>query len=235
MSAGVYDDDLLNKGAVASRYDIDDGESLDVLPISEVGLNKLAQQREEVTNQVAGAVQKIEHLRSRQTTLEREKRELEELAGMQEEYESGKKEMIDKLSRWDILLKREHVQATRMVELLGETSARFRESLGELGKIDETQWGDDNFPLELNRAMVKVDIARSIYTKAMAKIEAASWHKQATGHDQFEVVKEAKREVGGDRGFFYWLMVGVAVTLPLVLTLTALFVAWRYFPDGFGV
>lgn len=237
MATNFYDDDLLGTSTPSSRFSVAaDEDSVNVVPISEMGLNRLAQQREEMTNQVAGAVQKIEHLRNRQSSLEREKRELEELSSQQAEYESGKKEMIGNLSRWILLLKKEHVQAVRMVELLGETFERFKESLGDLEKIDESQWADDDFQLQLNRALVKVDIARSTYTKAMARIEAASWHKQVTGQDQFDVGKEAMREVrGGDRGFFYWLMVGIAVTLPLVLTLIAIFVVWRYFPDGFGV
>ena len=143
--------------------------------------------------------------------------------------------MLDNLSRWTLMLRKEHAQAVRMVALLEETSTRFKESLSDLEKIDESKWADEDFQLELSRALVKVDIARETYSKAMAKIEAASWHKQAVGSGQFDVVREAKSEAKGEKGFGYWFMVGIAVTLPLILTLIGLFLAGRYFAGGFGI
>lgn len=235
MATDFFDEDLLRTGAGTGGYDdLDVSDGVAMLPISDVGLNRLSRQKQEVTTQVAGAVQKIEHLRSRQQLLEREKQELEELAKKQDEYESGKRDMIEKLGRWLIMLDKEKVQAVRMVELLGETFERFRESLAELEKIDENKWKEENFQLELNKALVRVDIARSTYTKAMAKIEAANWQKRG-GKDQFEVMKEASLEIDNDKGFFYWLKVGLAVTLPLVVVLICLFAGWFYLSGRMGV
>ncbi|OVE75348.1 hypothetical protein BVX97_04925 [bacterium E08(2017)] len=216
-------------------FDISDEDSVQILPISEAGLNRLAKQKEEVHTQVAGAAEKIEQLRSKQNSLEQEKRELEELASKQAEYESGKKEMIENLSRWILLLKKEHAQAIRMVELVTETAERFKESLNDLEKIEESKWVDGDFQLELNRALVKVDIARSTFNKAVARIEAASWHKKSESGAPFDIEKEARREVARDKGFFYWLMVGIAVTLPLIITIVTLFIFWRYDPSSIGV
>lgn len=236
MSTDFFDDDLLMSGRGGSGYeDFDEDGNIKVLPVSEMGLNKLARQKKEVSSQMAGAVQKIEHLRSRQENLEKEKRELEELALRQDEYESGKKDIIEKLERWLIMLEREQNQATRMVALLGETSARFSESMAELKGIDENSWPEDGFQIELNKALVKVDIARNTYNKAIAKIEATSWHKHAGGSDAFEVVKEAGRELKSEHDFFYWLKVGFAVTLPLIILLIACFAAWLHFSGKFGV
>lgn len=235
MSADFFEEDLLNNNTAPDYSLPEEEDDVEVVQISEVGLNRLARQREEVSNKVAGAVQKIEHLRSRQDTLERERQELEELARKQEEYEAGKTEMRDKLSRWIVRLEKERVQAARMVELLNEAFEKFKEVLHDIEMIDESSWSHEDFQLELNRALVKVDIARSTFTKAMAKIEAASWHKQIANKDQFEVGKEAGRETGAKKGFGYWLMVGFAVTLPLIIVLLAIFGAWLHFAGVFGV
>jgi hypothetical protein len=218
MSAKILNDDTYE----------DDGVSLDesdvpVRAISEVGLNRMAKQREDVSTQMAGAVQKIESLQSRQHDLEREKRELQELTRKQEEYETGKREIVDKIGRCLILVDKEETQAGRMVELLGETRQRFKETLAELKNIDESRWQDEKFDVELDRALVKVDIAKTTYKKAMAKIDASSWHKEG---EQSEVQKQAEREVTGEKGFCYWLKVGVAISLPVIVVMVCIFVAW---------
>lgn len=217
MGTDFFDDDLLKTPSYSGLSDSTDGVS--VQSISSVNLSRMAKQKAEVAGQISSASNKIETLKSRQDDLAREKRELEELAKKQEEYERGKKEITEKLERCLLLIEKEGEQAQRMVELLSETKSRFEDSLNDLDQIDEELWDDEDFSMELTKALVKVDIAKTTYTKAMAKIDAADWRKKTSGKEKSEIMETVGREISGTtgQGFGYWIGVGLAVTFPLIV------------------
>lgn len=211
MSTDFIDDDLLKM-----RDAGDDDEGVNTRADG-TDVGKMARQREDIGNQVAGAADEIERLRMRQAELEKAKKNLEDLSRKHEEYEQGKKEMLDKLTRGLTMVEREEIQATRMVELLSETRSRFRELLDDLSEIDETKWTEDGFKTELSRALVKVDMARADYKKALARIDAVSWYKPGDGEKRSDVLQEMARDVSGRKDFAYWLKVGLAVSLPMIV------------------
>jgi hypothetical protein len=171
-------------------------------------------------------------LRRKQELLEKEKDNLESLARKQEEYERGKKEIMEALAESIVSVEKDEVQATRMAELLGETRSRFQDALVELSGIDENKWAEAGFVVELNRALALVRNTQAVYRKAIARIEAAGWHKlaahAAAGH-------QALLQADGHRtGFGYWFKVGLAVTLPAIVAGVVLFVAWLFL-TGMGM
>lgn len=207
---------------------VEERDGVIIRPITDVSIGRMVKQKQELSDQVAGAVTEIQRLRKRQEQLEREKLGLEELSKKQEEYELGKRDTIDKLGRGIVLMEKEQAQAVRMVELLGETRERFKDSLAELQKIDEDLWPDDEYQTELNRALVRVDIAREMYRKALARIDSASWHK---GGDRrhTDIAAETRRELNTGKGFGYWFAAGLAASLPLIVVILILFALWLYF------
>ena len=225
MPTNFIDDDLL-KTDDSIDEDIEKQNGVPVQPITHAGLSRMVRQKKELSDQVAGAVNEIERLRMKQENLEKEKIDLKELTRRQEKYERGKQGIIGELNQGIIIVEREESQATRMTELLSETGARFKKELAELKKIKEETWSNKNFETELNKALVKVDIARTTYKKAMAKIDASSWHKSSPGETQSHVLEQLSHVSGEKRGFGFWLKVGLAVSLPIMLFLLMLFVAW---------
>ncbi|MFC1497452.1 hypothetical protein ACFLS1_03125 [Verrucomicrobiota bacterium] len=218
MSADSYDNDLL--GASRGHGEgIEETNGVPVRSISEDSLNKMAKQREALSNQVVGATEEIERLRMKQNELEKEKTALESFAKKQEEYEKGKLEMREKLERSMVLVEKEQIQAVRMNELLSETRALFNDTLSELENINEDKWTDDNFEAELNRGLALIDSARMDYRKALAKIDASSWHKSSVKKEVNRMVDEADEALSAEKSFGYWLKVGFAVTMPLILAL----------------
>ena len=209
--------------------EVEERDGVPVRPLNEVSIGKMVKQKEELSNQVTGAASEIDRLHKRQMALEKEKQELEELTRRQEEYETGKKDITEKLTRGIVLVEKEHGQASRMVELLAETRERFNESLNELESIDEEEWSDEDFQTELNRALVRVGIAKDMYKKALARIDSASWHKSAPDKKKSDVFAEADRELKIDMGFKFWLVAGLAASLPLMLVGVLLFGMWLYF------
>ena len=227
MAKDFFDDDLV--GNEDSGGGVEERDGVLIRPITDASIGRMVKQKQELSNQVAGAVTEIERLRKRQEQLEREKQDLVELSKKQEEYELGKRDVIDKLGRGIVLVEKEQAQAVRMVELLGETRERFKDSLKELKRIDENLWSDEEYQTELNRALVRVDIAREMYRKALARIDSASWHKSGAEKKQPDVFTEAKRELETRQGFGYWFTAGLAASLPLIVIILILFALWLYF------
>lgn len=229
MAKDFIDGDLLSLSRSRERGESDGFQVRSA--ISRDGLEKMAQQRSDLNHQVVDAVHEIEELKQRQNALEREKRELEELGRKQDEYTAAKSEMIEKLSGSIMILEKEEMQAARMLELFGVLRGRFKETLLELRAINEGGWSEDAYQMELNKAIVIVEDARNIFQKGIAKMEAAGWSK---GVSPAGVVNPSEVALKlQSRGFMYWFKAGLAVSLPLIVFGTILFVLWLYFSGMF--
>jgi hypothetical protein len=224
MGTDFFDDDLLRTDNPAADP-VERTEGVPTRPISDASLTRMMKQKEEVMQQVAGATQEIEQLRLRQESLEKEKADLQELTHRQEEYEKGKQEMVEKLIQSIVMLEKEETQATRMVELLSVMRSRFKDTLAEIKGIDEEKWPDDTFAMELNKAIVVVEDARSTYRKALAKIDAARWQKSGPDGSSPDF-PDGGAGAGAAKGFACWFKMGVGLTLPLMILAVVLFVVY---------
>lgn len=196
--------------------------------------DRLARQRESVNRQVSGASSEIEFLRGRQEALEKERAALQDLKQKQEQYEDGKREMLESLSKTIVVVEKEEAQATRMAALLAETRERFGEMLGQLRQVDEESWVDETFETELNGALSMVNLIRDEYRKAMARIDASSWHKTKAGKSEMTVLAASQAETG-QRSFLDWMLVGLAVSLPATGVLIVLFLIQLYLSGHLGL
>ncbi|MFO7871871.1 MAG: hypothetical protein R6V03_10635 [Kiritimatiellia bacterium] len=224
MSESLFDENRTGARR-GGRNQGGDSQDVEGQPISEAGLNRMAKQKETAAGQMSEAARQLEELRSKQSELESQRTELEQLTKQQEDYEKDKRDIVEKLERSLILVKREEVQAVRMAELLAEVRSRFKDTLNELKAIDEDSWDDEEFYAELNRAMTLVEEARSEHRKALARIDAAGWHKQLPPSAQ-SVAEERDVMPAGRASFGHYLKIGLAVTLPLAVIMAILFVAW---------
>lgn len=226
MSNGrdFFDDDLTDD---VRDVPPEDEEDISVSgSITEASLTRMARQRKEINQQVAGAVREIEQLRRRQQDLEREKESLEDLTQRQESYASAKREIIENLSRSTIMLQKEEARAVRAAELMSVIRTRFKECLTELQAIDEENWTDEAYREELNRAASLVDEAQKVYDKALAKLDAENWPGTGNAPATAAVAEKLPRSAAERHGFGYWLKAGLAASLPLIVVLIALFVLW---------
>ncbi len=199
---------------------------------SEVARGRLDRHRSDLSHQVGGAAGEIERLRLKQAELEREKQELQQLARKQDEYERGKREMLEKLARSVVLLDKEREQAVRVAALLAETRERFSEQLTSLERIREEEWADGSFAEELESGLAEVEAAKTMYKKALARIEASSWHKSAGSGTVALDPAAGAGAAPWPRSFGFWLKIGLAFSLPLAAVLIALFL-FSLFRHGF--
>ena len=218
MDPDFFDDDL-------SAVDIASQEE-EGTKEREIAQGLMDRQKRELSGQAATAASEIERLHMKQIELEKERSTLEDLSRRQAEYEDGKREMIETLDRSIVLLEKEEVQAARMAELLSVTRSRFSDALAELKDIDEESWADGKFQLELNRAMVLVEDARTVYKKGMARVDASSWHKGAAGKGLPVACEPIPGVSSQSRGFGFWLKLGLAFSLPIALSIIVCFAVW---------
>lgn len=211
---------------LSSVGDTSPGDEIPVRSLSDLSLTRMAKHKQEIEENVLQASQELERLRKRQEELEREKRELEEVRRKQEEYQRGKRDLIEKLGQSLVTMEKDEVQAQRMAELLSATRKRFKEMLSELQGISEEAWAEEQFGEELSKALTLVENLRMEFNKAISRVEAVGGGHAHVGA-LTPVTSEAVRlTVEDEKPFGYWLKVGVAISLPVVVTLVALAVIW---------
>ena len=217
--------DFVDEDLVQRRDPVKDTARQPPAVVGEAG--RMARKKEDVTGQVAVAMDELERLRSRQEALEREKNLLEGLRANQEKYELGKREMIERLEQSIVTLDREEMQLNQRMALLGDTGKRFRDMLAEIRGINEDAWPTDTvtFREELAKTLVMIEDMRKEYGKSLARIEALR-DTQATTAAR-EPARGIFEEMSGggsdlDRGFGFWVKIGFGLSLPLVATLLIL-------------
>ena len=163
---------------------------------------------EQIDDQVAQAQERLVVLRRQAEQLEREKQKLEELGRKQEQFDSGRAEMVEKFTSSLVHIQRETDQTLKRLEVLKIVQADFTTYLHELEAISPKEWTSAELNKELSQALGAVENARSVYVKAQAQV--ASDEEAGPGGSPYE-----SEALGGGHSFTYWLMAGFAFTLPL--------------------
>ena len=226
-----YDDDLakhssaLRKTRGEGRATESDTVEAPAQGVSDFNLTRMAQQRDQVEDNMAHAAQELERLRQRQENLEKEKGALEELRRRQSEYERGKREMMEHLNHSIISLEKDEINAEKLLELVSDSRKRCRTWLADIDSINEEEWPEDHFREELGKALARIEDIRVEYNKALAKIEASGSEESRAGVSHSPVMfADGASEEAGEKGFGYWLKVGFAVSLPVIMTLVILWI-----------
>ena len=128
--------------------------------------------REEVNRKVVEAQQKLAELKRAQEDLERERASLEELRRRQLEFQNGRQEMIQQLTRGLGLLEEAEFNSRRETEQMVKTITDFREALGKIQSIHDEIWSKGNFQMELTRALTTIENARMEWNSARLKLPA---------------------------------------------------------------
>jgi hypothetical protein len=125
--------------------------------------------REEVDYKVAEAQQKLAELRRVQEELERERAGLEETRRRQAEFQTGRQEMIQHLTRGLGLLEEAEFDSRRNAEQMAKSIADLRDALAKVQAVNEETWTKDNFSVELTRGLTTLENARMEWNAARLK------------------------------------------------------------------
>lgn len=173
---------------------------------------------DQIDDQMAEAQERLQALKRQADQLEKERQKLEELSRRQDIFEVGRREMVDKFTGSLVQIQRETDQTLKRLEVLKNVQETFKGSLGELEAIDPKQWTHEDLHKELSRAIGTVEDARSVYVKAQAQVAADEEPAGASPYDG--------DTVAAGQSFGYWLMAGLAFTLPLCALILLGLVLW---------
>jgi hypothetical protein len=164
-------------------------------------------------SQVQKAQEQLLALKRQQEQIEKQKRELEELSRRQEELDRGRAEMTDKLARSLVVLERDAYETQAKLEQVRATRESFAQHLEILEAIDPKSWNPADLHRELSRALSTVDDARAEFSQQRSRLQAL-----ANGDTEEVSLPEAAPQVHltGARSFGQWMLIGFAVTLPLI-------------------
>lgn len=231
-----FDDDLVKHRGAPTRIKMGPGgEGAVTEPgssepparqVSDFNLTRMARHKDQVEESMAQAAQELERLKQRQENLEKEKHVLEDLRRRQSEYERGKREIMEHLNSSLITLEKEELNAEKLLEMVTSTRQRCRTWLAEIDSIDEDQWPEDQFREELSKSLARIEDTRMEYNKALAKIEALSKEEKKSLAHHPMVLEESRVDLSEDKGFGYWLKVGFAITLPLIVTVMVVWILY---------
>src|SRR5258707_622166 len=130
--------------------------------------------REEVDSRVADAQQKLAELKRAQEGLERERAALEETRRRQMEFQTGRQEMLQSLTRGVGLLEEAEFNSRRDAEQMAKVLVDMRDALCKVEGFHEETWTKDNFSVELTRALTTLENARMEWNAARLKFPVLS-------------------------------------------------------------
>jgi len=206
---------------MASNYDTTEFVDADFqahkAPASGSGFASLsarAPTREEADLKVSEAQQKLAELKRAQEELERERASLEETRRRQSEFETGRTEMMQHLTRGLTLLEKAELDARQDAEQMKMVIAEFRAAYANLEVIDEAAWGNENFTTELSRALASVENARMEWNAARVRFPVLSGKME----DPAEATAPSQKPLSMLEGMTLGQLckVGFALTWPLV-------------------
>ncbi len=171
--------------------------------------------RDDVDRKVVEAQQKLVELKRAQEELERERASLEEVRRRQTEFQTGREEIVQNLTRGLGLLEEAEFAARRDAEQMVKTLGDFRTALAKVQAIHDEAWTKENFQIELTRALTTIENARMEWNTARLKVAALAGESKTV--PTAAETKAAAAPSLADLGFFQLCKIGLAMTWPLLL------------------
>jgi hypothetical protein len=185
-------------------------------PFSPVNDPLRAPTREDVDRKVVEAQQKLAELKRAQENLEHERAALEELRRRQLEFQTGRQEMVQNLTRGLGLLEEAEFNSRRDSEQMIKTIADFRGSLEKIQNVRDETWTKENFQMELTRALTIVENARMEWNSARLKLSALAG-ESAQKKPETESVPAPIVSPFANLSFIQLCKIGLAMTWPLLI------------------
>jgi chromosome segregation ATPase len=183
----------------------------------------LDESAEDLGEEVQKTNTELEKLKRQLEDIEKQKVRLEELKRRQDELETGKADMLDKLTRSMVTVERETEEAQKRLEQLNAIHNSFVQHLRQIDAISPRLWGANELPMELSKALSMVEDARADYVKSQAKIspDRPSEPVAAVG-----APLDSEYTYAEEHGFVYWLKSGFAFTLPIQILAVIALIVW---------
>jgi chromosome segregation ATPase len=180
--------------------------------------------RDDVDRKVVEAQQKLAELKRAQEELERERAGLEEVRRRQAEFQTGRQEIIQNLTRGLGLLEEAEFAARRDAEQMVKTVGDFRNALAKVQAINDAAWTKENFQVELTRALTTIENARMEWNSARLKLPALAGESRTVAAAPENNSPAIAAPSLAELSFGQLCKIGLALTWPLLLAIGALVV-----------
>ena len=183
--------------------------------------------REELTSRVTETQQKLAELKRMQEELERERNDVEEARKRRTELATGREEMVQNITRGIGLLEEAELSSGRTTEQLAMTVSDLQGSLDKVTGIEEGEWTEENWSVELTKALTTIENARMEWNSARLKWPVLDGETglapAGAGQPQTEerpgLEQHSFRQLSRMGLAFTWplVVVGVAIVILLIL------------------
>jgi len=170
--------------------------------------------REEIEALVSEKQIKLAELKRAQEELERERAGLEELRRRQVEFQTGRGEILQHLTRGLGLLEEAELNTRRDAVEMARTLEGFRDALSKVQAINEQAWTAENHSVELTRAATILENARMEWNAARLKFPLLAG---APADSPNPAPTPARSVFPPEMDLLYMCKMGLALTWPLAL------------------
>lgn len=184
-------------------------------PRSSGGITFRPPTREELDTRVGAAQQKLAELRRAQEALERERAALEEARRRRLEFQTGRSEMLQHLTRGVALMDKAEMEARRNAEQMAKTLACLREALAGIEGIQEDCWTETNWNVELTKALTAIENSRMEWNRA--RLAWPLLNGQPEGNAKTAEQTASAQMPWEGRSFWELCKLGAAMTWPVAL------------------
>lgn len=183
------------------------------------GAAKSAAISEDFGAQLHAAQERLLELRQQQETLERQQEDLTDLQHKQDRFLRGRVDIVERLNKGLNRLDRETFQTRKRAEMLEHAKENFSTHLDTIEGFNPEHWSREDLRSELVKATAALEDAEQDYAEAMGRLALHHGDEPlATSGDPLV------RGAGSWPPLRYWLLAGLAFTLPVVTALVILIV-----------
>lgn len=172
--------------------------------------------REEIETRVGETQDRLAELQRAQEELLRKRTQLEEARRRQAEFETGRTEVLENLTRGVGVLEDTEFKARRDAEQMAKTLADFKEALEKVQAIDEKNWTKESVSSELTKALTTIDNARMEWNSSRMKWPILSGEPPASEPNDRNQRPTAVNPFA-EQSMTDLLKLGLALTWPLAL------------------
>ena len=171
--------------------------------------------REELEARVSETQQRLAELKRAQEPLERERAALEEARRRRVELQTGREEMTHHLTRGIGLLEKAEMDARMNAEQMAKTLSALHDALAGVQAIHEETWNQENWNVELTRALTTIENSRMEWNQALLKWPLLSGELLASNPQKGPTGSTAS--FWEEKSFGQLCQLGFALTWPVAL------------------
>ncbi len=188
------------------------------------GDNNSADSFDNVEHKVKHAQEQLAQLRQRQEEIERQKQHLENLRLKQERFVSGKRDLLEKISRANSHVERELDEAQKRADELRITHEEFSRHIDILKSLQPEKWHRTQVDQELDGALIAIEEAEQDFAKGLRRLHMIQPPEPVGSFAPASLEETTTRSPFSNAAddLSTWLRRGFAFSLPLI---GALFIA----------